>query len=293
MEPETAILRADEPPPMLFDYSQLEMESRIRVQTLADTIRRLMRVTAQQIVEIGEHLTEVRQRLGDNRFENWLDAEFGWKLRTAYNFMAVAEKFTAASLSDGRLSASALYLLAAPGVPEEARTAAVEIAQSGGTVSREVARAVVRATKKRETAAVEEAQPALPAPVIEQPAADTTFEDIAEPPVTIDETAASEPVPDQTPQGKAWLANRITVTLQLLPTEVVTSRQCLISVQAGDLTPIIKLVPASQIGFTGPVEEMTSRLYDELPGRLAKAEASKPAAPAKPATKTATKKAKK
>jgi pyruvate/2-oxoglutarate dehydrogenase complex dihydrolipoamide acyltransferase (E2) component len=148
----------------LFDYSALGVEDRVRVQSCAEAIRRLVRNTAQQIVEIGESLREVRGRLGDAAFETWLAAEFDWHVKTAYRFIAVADQFSSQNLLEAKISSSALYLLAAPSTPKEARAAAVELAKGGGTVTRKVAKAVVRAVKVKRARAVEEAAQELPVP---------------------------------------------------------------------------------------------------------------------------------
>jgi molybdopterin-biosynthesis enzyme MoeA-like protein len=57
-----------------------------------------------------------------------LDAEFSWSERKAAQFIAVARAFNAPSLVTSGLSieAGAFYALSAPGVPEAARTEAIE-----------------------------------------------------------------------------------------------------------------------------------------------------------------------
>lgn len=42
----------------------------------------------------GQHLIRVKTRLQHGEFLPWLDAEFGWKRITAYNFMKVADAFS-------------------------------------------------------------------------------------------------------------------------------------------------------------------------------------------------------
>ena len=96
-----------------FDYGQLDGESRIVVQQRTSELKSLIRRSAQDIIEIGLRLTEVKARLGHGRFGAWLAAEFHWSPDTALNFMRVAERF-GQNPNISEFAPSALYLLAAP-----------------------------------------------------------------------------------------------------------------------------------------------------------------------------------
>lgn len=50
--------------------------------------------TAQNIIEIGKRLIEVKENLGHGEFENWLKDKVDFGRRTAYNFIKVAETFS-------------------------------------------------------------------------------------------------------------------------------------------------------------------------------------------------------
>lgn len=127
----------------LFDYQQLDAETRIVVQQRTSEIKALMKRTAQDIIEIGEKLIEVKERLGHGHFGTWLEGEFDWKERTARNFMAVAEQFKSANFADLDFAPSALYLLAAPSTPPEARQEAIERAEQGETITHRTAQEIV------------------------------------------------------------------------------------------------------------------------------------------------------
>lgn len=96
----------------LFDYSQLDTETRIVVRQRTEEIKVLVRRSAQDIIDIGSKLIDVKARLGHGNFGGWLDAEFGWSQMTATKFMNIARKFkdTLILPSD---SIEALALLAA------------------------------------------------------------------------------------------------------------------------------------------------------------------------------------
>ena len=92
-------------------YASLNVETRIIVQQRTSEIRTLMRRTAQDIVEIGLKLSEVKARLGHGHFYTWLRAEFAWSESAAVKFMQVAERFKSVNFTDLNIAPSALYLL--------------------------------------------------------------------------------------------------------------------------------------------------------------------------------------
>ncbi|MBN2129039.1 MAG: DUF3102 domain-containing protein, partial [Sedimentisphaerales bacterium] len=127
----------------LFDYGSLNAETRVVVQQKTDEIKTLVRRTAQDIVDIGNKLSDVRNRLPNGQFETWLQAEFNWSRRTAYNFIAVAERFGSANFAQLDISSSALYLLAAPSTSEEAVEEALSRARAGESIGHSTARQIV------------------------------------------------------------------------------------------------------------------------------------------------------
>ena len=74
----------------------------------------------ERIIEMGQHLIEVKAAIGHGNFLPWLEAEFGWSDRTAARLIRVAEKFDKLSNLDS-VSPSALYILAAPSTPDDVR----------------------------------------------------------------------------------------------------------------------------------------------------------------------------
>ena len=77
----------------LFDYGTLDHDTRSFLQTKTAEIRILVKQTAQGIIDIGQRLLEVRDRLEHGQFLHWIEAEFGWKKSTAYNLINVASNF--------------------------------------------------------------------------------------------------------------------------------------------------------------------------------------------------------
>jgi hypothetical protein len=132
-------------------YASLDVETRIVVQQRTSEIKTLMRRTAQDIVEIGQKLIEVKDRLGHGRFDAWLYVEFEWSLQTAKRFMNVAQQFQNQQFVDFDMAPSALYLLAAPSAPESAREEALLRAEKGEQITHRVAQEILLAHKATPT----------------------------------------------------------------------------------------------------------------------------------------------
>lgn len=138
-----------------FDYATLDAETRIVVQQRTGEIKSLLRRTATEIIDIGQKLSEVKQQLGHGNFRNWLKSEFDWGIWTATKFMQVAERFECVKFTHLDIVVSALYLLASPSTPEEARGEALERASLGENITHAKAKAIVtqhrKATKPKAT----------------------------------------------------------------------------------------------------------------------------------------------
>ena len=126
-------------------YAGLNVETRIVVQQRTSEIKTLMRRTAQDIVEIGQKLIDVKTQLGHGLFSAWLRIEFEWSRGTAENFMAVALRFQNQKFSDFDVAPSALYMLASPSTPESARKEAMDRAEQGERITYSVAQEIVAA----------------------------------------------------------------------------------------------------------------------------------------------------
>lgn len=142
------------PQSTLFDYSALDIESRIVVQQRAQEIKGLMRRAGEDIVEIGRKMLEVKARLPHGRFTPWLEAEFGCSQDTANNFMRVAQRFgNNPKLSE--FAPSALYLLAAPSTPDSARQEALDRVEAGESIGPSAAKEIITEHKEAQARADE------------------------------------------------------------------------------------------------------------------------------------------
>jgi gas vesicle protein len=120
----------------------------------AAEIRRLGKRVVEDVLEIGRRLTECKKLVGHGNWLPWIEREFGWTDDTALNFMRVYEVSKSRNFRDLSLPVSALYLLAAPSTPKEARDKIIERAQAGETIPvAEVKRTIEHAKGRRKAAA--------------------------------------------------------------------------------------------------------------------------------------------
>jgi hypothetical protein len=149
--------------PGSYDYAALDKPTAALAQQAAGAIKEKIKRAAQDIVDIGAALLQVKAALPHGHFLPWLDAEFGWSERQARNFMQVAETFKSANFADLQIAPSALYALAAPSTPESAREEALQQARNGQTVSNKGAKETIARHKHKP---VDGLQP-VPAPVVD------------------------------------------------------------------------------------------------------------------------------
>ena len=131
-----------------FDYSSLDANVRSVVQQRTSEIKNLMRRTVRDVIEIGQKLTDVKSELGHGNFLKWLQMEFEWQERSARNFMRVSEVFKTANFADLDIAPSALYLLAAPSIPEQVRHKVLSLADRGETITYTKAKSIISEHKK-------------------------------------------------------------------------------------------------------------------------------------------------
>lgn len=118
----------------LFDYSSLSSAIASQTKKSAEKIKLRLKRTAQDIVEIGKELIEVKANLPHGQFLSWIDAEFKMNKQMANTFMNVAERF--GEKSDYLTFApTILYMLASPSTPDEVVQTAIEMAENGEKIT--------------------------------------------------------------------------------------------------------------------------------------------------------------
>jgi hypothetical protein len=132
-----------------FDYSPLEAKVAEKVRASAEAIRQQLQNTLVSAIKIGQELLAVKKDLEHGQFLLWLQAEFRWSQRAAYNFMSVAERFELATVANLPIQPSAAYLLAGPTVSDEVRQVVIEKARAGDEINTAVVKEVIAEAKKK------------------------------------------------------------------------------------------------------------------------------------------------
>lgn len=138
----------------LFDYMQLDAETRIVVQQRTEEIKTLMRSALGSMIEAGRKCGEVRDVLQHNKaggFRAWIDKE-GLGRQTVYSLISMHEAFgNCPNFGQLDIAKTAAYLLSAPSTPETARVEAIERAQVGETITHATAQQIVAEHKPATT----------------------------------------------------------------------------------------------------------------------------------------------
>jgi len=107
-----------------FNYGTIDEEHRELVRQAALDIRRRLKRTVEDMIEIGKLLTAVRAQLVDEgRYHEWLKIEFGMSIGNASEYRSIAERFGDRVSIIETLTPTIVRRLAAPSVPEEAVSA--------------------------------------------------------------------------------------------------------------------------------------------------------------------------
>ncbi len=131
-----------------FDYDALPAADRTFLKDKVGYIRHLSRQCGENVIHIGRHLAEVRDRIRGT-FLDWVEAEFSWGRSNVYDMIHAAEKFgDCTSEIRNRIDPSGLYALSAPNAPKAARDFAIELAKDGQHVSHRVARDIIDAVRR-------------------------------------------------------------------------------------------------------------------------------------------------
>ena len=119
----------------LFDYASLPINDAMELNAIKERIKIRLKRTAEDIIEIGKDLIIAKEKCGHGGFEKWIGFEFEMNIRTAQNFMNVAEKFSDKNEIISFLKPTALYMLSAPSMPESVRTEIIDRVENGESVN--------------------------------------------------------------------------------------------------------------------------------------------------------------
>lgn len=118
------------------------------LQQHADRLGELARDTATGLWEMGKILADAQDKLaayGSGSFQRWVEDRTALSTRTAYRLINVYRAFDCAKLAQTTFATSALYLLAEPTTPPEARAQAIREAERGEPITPARAQQIVQA----------------------------------------------------------------------------------------------------------------------------------------------------
>jgi hypothetical protein len=111
---------------LFFDYGKIKESVRDIVEKAAIEIKLRERRAAEDVIEIGEYLIQVKEVLPHGQFGEWRKTEFGYSHTTSAEFMNVARRFRGKFQLSGILGRKAMQILAWPSVSDEAVEAVVQ-----------------------------------------------------------------------------------------------------------------------------------------------------------------------
>lgn len=118
-----------------FNYDLVAAPIAIQAREAAERIKLRLRRSAEDIIEIGRDLIDVKATIGHGHFLPWIEAEFGMGQSSADRFMQVAKVYGDKIPTVGNLPPTALYALAAPKTPIEVREEVEKMIEAGEVVS--------------------------------------------------------------------------------------------------------------------------------------------------------------
>lgn len=121
------------------------------IAEITDEIKGLRKRACEDVITIGRLLIEAKARLEHGLWCEWLHGEFVWSRDTAENFIHVAETFGDGNAETFRhLDVSALYLLARPSTPQDARDTVAELIADDTSLTLSDVKRIIREAKGSE-----------------------------------------------------------------------------------------------------------------------------------------------
>jgi hypothetical protein len=137
------------PKPCLpFDYGDVPADTAAVLRAQASRIRTMVRSTTETIIQVGNDLIAVKQTIGHGKFRDWIEAECGFSVRSAENYIKAAEFAEGKSATVAFLQPATVYRLAAKSTPAVLVQNVMRRAESGEVVSDVDVAAAVRIAKR-------------------------------------------------------------------------------------------------------------------------------------------------
>jgi Protein of unknown function (DUF3102) len=121
-----------------FDYSMLPAEVAEALRNQTKRIRDRLRNTMEAIIEIGRDLLAVQEKLEHGQFCKWVEAECGFTVRSADNYMNVARMAADNLETVSILPPAVAYLIAPKKTPADILDQVLAAAAAGETIDPKV-----------------------------------------------------------------------------------------------------------------------------------------------------------
>src|SRR3954469_19260538 len=127
-----------------FNYGAVDERTADLARKAAARIRPSLRAHSKVRFEIGRELCNIKKTVPHGLFEPWIQAEFGWSVRTAQRYMRLVEVFGAKGDSLSLMTTSTLHQLAARSTPSRVRSAVLGRVEAGETLKEGEISALIR-----------------------------------------------------------------------------------------------------------------------------------------------------
>jgi hypothetical protein len=159
-----------------FNYAELDPDIASEAKDAAGRIRIIWRNTTAGVIEVGERLSAIKDRLPHGQFTPWLAAEFEMSDRAARLYMNAAAWAAGKTEIVSVLQPTTIYALAAPSTPDTVKVGVLERLKNGEAVTDPEVKQLIaqaKAEKKQtdETKARYEAEAKFTDPVTGKPEA--------------------------------------------------------------------------------------------------------------------------
>jgi Protein of unknown function (DUF3102) len=118
-----------------FTYDVVPAVTAAALRAQASRIRKMVSGTTKAFIEIGNDLIAVKQSLAHGLFSEWVEAECGFSLSSAENYMRAARFAEGRIATVGILDAKIVYKLSANSAPPEIVQSVLDRAAKGEVVS--------------------------------------------------------------------------------------------------------------------------------------------------------------
>lgn len=133
---------------MEFPWPLVPQEQREWLTETTGTIHRTLKRAVADLMRIGGLIAEAKSRLPHGLFESWAETQLPWTIKTTLRLSQVYRTFCESG-DDAleRFDVSALYALAQPSAPPQARDYALEMAGDGTRITKKMAYEIIAAQR--------------------------------------------------------------------------------------------------------------------------------------------------